>query len=316
MLKKYFVGSFMLQEGIMKLFCKSIYLVASILLFLGHVSVSSPVNDDELFLLDTVIAVVYSEDNTFVITKSDLDRPGIDGVYRSLDDRVMEALLYSEAEKYKMIPTKESVDKHLQSVQMENNITKDELYDIFCNAGYTPEEGRDQFSRLSAISSLIDYRIRSRLIIPERDIIKYYEENPVWEEPCYQVQKAVIPVSKKRNIKKLRAELDKLIQRGIGSIRIKWDEPFWMDEDQIAEDWNFIKTMKVNGVRIVRETSDGFELIRLSAKKERRQKPLEERYREIAEILRRPKYDELLKEYKNSLLEAASIVYFEDKETN
>ena len=130
------------------------------------------------------------------------------------------------------------------------------------------------------------------------------------------MQKAVIPVSKKRNIKKLRAELDKLIQRGIGSIRIKWDEPFWMDEDQIAEDWNFIKTMKVNGVRIVRETSDGFELIRLSAKKERRQKPLEERYREIAEILRRPKYDELLKEYKNSLLEAASIVYFEDKETN
>jgi len=264
-----------------------------------------------LCVLDSIIAVVYCEDDTFIITKSDLDRPGIDGVFRSLDDRIMEALLYSEAKKYKMLPTKEAVDKHLQAVQQENNITRDELYDIFRKAGYTPEEGKEQFSRLSAISSLIDFRIRSRLIIPERDIVAFYDEHPVWEEPAYKVQRGLVPVAKKRDLTKFKKELERFIKTGMGSIRVKWDDPFWMQHDEIAESWNFIKSMNVDEIKIVQETADGFELVKLSAKKERRQKPLEERYREIAEILRRPKYEELLSEYKKNLLDAASIVYFD-----
>lgn len=266
----------------------------------------------ELYLLDTIQAVIYFEDDTFVITKSDLDRPGIDGVYRSLDDRIMEALLYAEAKKYKMLPTKEAVEKHLQAVQQEHNLTKEELYNIFRTAGYTPEEGKEQFSHLSAISSLIDFRIRSRLIIPERDIVAYYEENPVWEEPTYQLQRAFVQVPKRKDSKKFKRELEQFVKTGMGSIRIRWDEPFWLKQDDIAEAWNFIKSMKVDEVRIVQETPDGFELVKLTVKRERRQKPLEERYREIADILRRPKYEELLTEYKNGLLDAASVVYFDD----
>ncbi len=263
--------------------------------------------------LDSIRAVVYYDDDTFVITKSDLKRPGIDGAYRSLDDRIMESLLYGESKKYKMLPSREQVDKHLQAVQQDNNLTREELYNIFRAAGYTPEEGKEQFGRLSAISSLIDYRIRSRLIIPERDIQAYYDEHPVWQEPQYQIQRAFVsaPNNKKATYKK---ELEQFFKSGLGSFEIVWEEPFWMPYDQIAESWNFIKDMNVNEIRIAQETPQGFELVKLSAKKERRQKPLEERYREIADILRRPKYEELLADYKKSLLENASIDYFDDEE--
>ena len=58
------------------------------------------------------------------------------------------------------------------------------------------------------------------------------------------------------------------------------------------------------------EFSGGFELLKMVTKKEKRLKPLDERYREIADILRRPKYEELLTQYKQSLWDASSIVYF------
>jgi len=280
--------------------------------------VSSPVKHEmakelDLVTIDAIVAIIYGDEETYTITKSDLDRPGIDGRYRSLDDRIMEALLYGEAKKYKMLPTNEAVEKHLQAVQQEHNLTKEELYNIFRAAGYTPGEGKEQFAHLSAISSLMDFKIRSRLIVPEKDIVAYYDENPVWEDPSYQLQRAIVPIPKKKDAKEFEKELEQFIKIGMGgSIRIRWDDLFWIKQDDIAEVWSFIMDMKIDEIRFVQAVSEGLELVKLTEKREKCIKSLEERYREIADILRRPKYEELLAKYKNSLLEVASIVYFKE----
>jgi len=264
----------------------------------------------ELFLLDTIQAIVYGEESTDIITKSELDRPGIDGVYRTLEDHIIERLLYQEAVKYKMLPSSEAVEKHLQTVQQEHNLTAEDLNQMFRNAGYTPEEGKEQFARLQAISTVIDFKIRSRLIVPEREIIAYYDEHPLWDESAYQLKQAVVRIPKRKDPKNFKKELEQFIKTGIGSMRISWSDLFWIKHDEIAVEWQFIKDMAVDEIRIVRETSDEIELIQLVVQRERRLRPFEERYREIAEILRRPKYEELLSEYKQGLLDVASIVYF------
>ncbi|TET06445.1 hypothetical protein E3J79_02050 [Candidatus Dependentiae bacterium] len=266
----------------------------------------------ELYLLDTIQAAIFGEEGTEIITKSELERPGIDGVYRSLQDLVIERLLYQEAIKYKMLPTQEAVEKHLRAVQQEHNLSLDELYEIFRVAGYTPEEGKEQFARLSAISSVIDFKIRSRLIVPEKDIIAYCEENPVWEEPAYRVQRAIVPIPKKRDTKKFKKELEQFFKSGISDITILWSDPFLINQADLGQEWQFIIDMKIDSVKIVQELPEGFELLKLVGKKEKRLKPLEERYREIADILRRPKFEELFVEYKNNLLNNASTVYFEE----
>jgi peptidyl-prolyl cis-trans isomerase SurA len=266
----------------------------------------------ELYLLDTIQAAIFGEEGTEIITKSELERPGIDGVYRSLQDLIMERLLYQEAKKYKMLPTQEAVEKHLRAVQQEHNLTLDDLYEIFRVAGYSPEEGKEQFARLSAISSVIDFKIRSRLIVPEKDIIAYCEEYPVWEDSAYRVQRSIVPIPKKKDTKKFKKELEQFFKTGIGTIAISWSDPFWVNQPDLGQEWQFIIDMKVDSLKIVQELPEGFELLKLVEKKEKRLKPLEERYREVADILRRPKFEELFAEYKNNLLNNASIVYFEE----
>jgi len=68
--------------------------------------------------------------------------------------------------------------------------------------------------------------------------------------------------------------------------------------------------MEPGDISLPIEISDGFELFRLKEKTEERVLTLDERYREIADILRQPKYEELLQAYKDSLFDAASITYF------
>jgi len=266
---------------------------------------------DDLYLLDTIEASIYGEEETDIITKSDLDRPGIDGAFRSLNDRVIESLLYGEAKKFKMLPTTEAVEKHLQAVQQEHHLSQDELYDIFRAAGYSPQEGKEQFSKMSAISSVIDFKIRSRLIVPEKDIIAFYDENPIWQEPTYKVKRAVVNVPRRKNLERFRKELEQFIQTGTGSLKISWSDPFWINEDDIAEDRQFITAMEPGEIRIIQEGPEGFELLQLVEKKPKRLKPLEERYREIADKLRQPRFEELFKNYKQSLFDSASIIYFD-----
>ena len=270
------------------------------------------VESGDLFLLDSIQATVYADEDTAIVTKSELERPGIDGAFRSLEDRVMEELLFSEAKKFKMIPDEEAIEKHLQAVQAEHNLTKDEMNEIFKASGFSFEEGKMQFARLSAIGSLLDFKIRSRLIVPEREIQAYFEENPVYEESAYQLQQALIPIGKKRKPDQFKKQLEQYLKTGFGSITIDWNTPFWIAEVDIAPQSDFIKTMKVNETRIVHESPDSFDVIKLVEKKDKRLVSFEERYREMADILRRPKYDQLMQEYKGTLLDNASIVYFEE----
>src|SRR5437867_1197347 len=75
----------------------------------------------ECYLLDTIQAVVYSEEGAEIVTKSDIDRPGLDGSFRTLEDVVLERLMYLDAKRFKILPDQDTIDKHLKAVQRENN---------------------------------------------------------------------------------------------------------------------------------------------------------------------------------------------------
>ena len=52
-----------------------------------------------------------------------------------------------------------------------------------------------------------------------------------------------------------------------------------------------------------------FELLRLIEKAPEHNKTLDERYRDIVDILRRPKYEELMQKYRDQLMKQVSIIY-------
>jgi parvulin-like peptidyl-prolyl isomerase len=260
-------------------------------------------------LLDGIAATVFAQEGTRIITKSELERRSLDGQERTLDDLIYEQLMVLDAQKFKMAPDDEQIDKHLESVQRENNLTLDQLKTIFTNAGYSYEEGRDQFGIISLINQLLDFKIRSRLIVPEKEVVAYYNENPEMQDASYQVQYALVPFDAERTHEEQQAALERYVHGRNGFEAIDWQEPFWIDKNEMAENKKFIMAMQEGDISDPLETTQGFELFKLQEARPERLKTLDERYRQISDALRRPKYDQLLNEYKKQLMDGASVLY-------
>lgn len=263
---------------------------------------------ESAMLIDTMQAVVFGQGGTQIITFSDVVRPSLSGTQRTLDDLIFERLVYLDAQKYKILADEDAVDKYLAMMQKENNLTLDQLKEVFAQAGYSYEEGREQFKMLQAVNAMIDFKIRSHVIVPRQLVEQYYQEHPLIEEATYKIQIGFLPSvsGKEETQKKALAYMAKTAKE----VRnIQWSEPFWIKKSDVAEDKQFIFNLKVGHSSLPLERAGGFEVYRLVEKKDERIPSLEERYKEIMDILRQPIYQDLMDKYRKQLFETSSIMY-------
>ncbi len=265
--------------------------------------------EPDLFLIDTINAVIFGQEDTEVITQSDAQRVSLTGNMRSLDDIVFEGLVFLDAKKHKILPDDDMVDRYLVAIQRENNMKPGDLDMLFAHAGYTYQEGREQLKIMQAVNSMLDFKIRSNLIVSRKDIEQYYHEHPQIQEASYYLQYVVIPFSDTKTHEEQEAELKQFAMHGKGLSGIAWSESFWVNKSDIAQGKDFLFTMKSGDISVPVKTAVGFELYYLKDKKEERARSLDDMRHEIVDILRRPKYVELLNEYKTTLFDASSILY-------
>ena len=260
------------------------------------------------FLIDTIQAVVFGSDGVQVIPYSDVIRPSLSGAPRTLDDLVFERLVYLDAQRFKILADDEAVDKYLATVQKDNNLSQDDIKKIFAQAGYSYQEGRDQFKMLQTVNSMLDFKIRSHVIVPRHLVQEYYDAHPVQEQAAYQIQIGFLSAIAGQEDKQIKA-IAHMAKSGKAMKDIDWGQPFWVAQEDVAEDKAFIFNLKVGQTSLAQPVEGGFQIFKLVAKKESRIVPLDERYREIADILRRPIYDRLMDEYKKQLFATASVLY-------
>src|SRR3989304_1325054 len=121
-------------------------------------SVTVFLSASDRILLDSIKVVIYGVEGTEIITKSDVDRLSLEGKPRTLDDIILERLMYLDAKKFKMQPDEAAIEKHLGAIQRENNLSSNDLKQIFRSAGYSFEEGREQLGMMSAVNSIVDFK--------------------------------------------------------------------------------------------------------------------------------------------------------------
>jgi hypothetical protein len=279
-----------------------------VLFFLLMVSFATEAS--ELFLLDQIEVVISDLDGAQIITKSDLDKPSLGGGDRSKDDLVFERLVLLDAKKHKIPQDEEAVDAYLNQIQREHNLTNEELESIFTSSGYTVEEGREQLQIMQTINTMLDVKIRSNLIVPRRDVEAYYNEHPEVIEATYTLERALVPFSKKMKKNEQKTALERFARNEVEVRGVSWSEPFTVNHSEVSESKNFIYTMEIGQISLPQELAGGFELFKLVDKTPEFRKTLEESYRDIVDILRRPKYEELMSKYHDLLFNNASIVYF------
>ncbi len=261
------------------------------------------------FLLDEIIVTAYGPERTRVICRSEVERLGIDGRKRSIEDLVFEELLFQETIRMK-IPMDESVvDKYIMGLRKEHQLSLDDVKGIFSNSGYTYEEGREQLRLMYAANSLLEHKISSRLIVPRDDVLKYYNDHPEVKKAKYQLQMSFVPFQADENAEKQIKSLTQKVKQG-GADQLVWRTPFWLKEDEISDAIQFVKKMKTGDVSQPQLVDGGFELYRVAEYKPERIIPLERRYKAIEDELRIPRYQKLLAEYKDQVFKKATVIEY------
>jgi len=270
----------------------------------------------DLVLLDQIEAVVYGQEDVEIITKSDIDRPSLGGGFRTKEEIIFEKEVYLDAQKHKIPQDDEAVDAYLAQVQREHNLSEKDVEMIFTSAGYTVEEGREQLKVMQVVSTMLDVKIRSNLIVSRKDVEQYYNEHPEIIEATYTLERMFVPQSKKMSadaqykflVKSIALAAKKKTELIVDGG--EWGDSFTLNHSDIAPSKQFIYTMKIGAISSPERVQGGFELFRLVAKTDEHIKSLEESYREIVDILRRPKYEELMENYRQFLQDHSSVVYF------
>jgi hypothetical protein len=258
-------------------------------------------------LTDYIIAVVYGPERNVIICKSELGRKGLDGRDRTLYDIIMDELFYQDALRYKMPLDETVIDKYLETIQRDSGMSLDGIKQIMKDAGYTYEEGRQQLRIMYAVSSIIDYKIRSRMVVTEKDVVAYYNDHPILKPAAIKLQRTVVPFDATVSREEQEAQILNAIKRNNWK-QWSWTEPFWLNKDEISSQLAALKELPAGAMTEPNVMSDGFELYRVVERQAESRLPLDERYREISNTLRGPKFKELMEKYKAELLENANIV--------
>lgn len=278
-------------------------------LFLGFSLFVSYAAADNLILIDSIQAIIYGQEGTELITLSDVNRPSLGGGLRSLDDIVFERLLVLDAQKVHAMPSEEETDKTINTICRENGLTKEEFNNVARDAGYTPESAREQFRNMHAANKMLDYKVRSRLVVSKSDVESYCKEHPEWTVPEYELTYTLVPLATHQTVEQQEKTLLEYAAGTKLMPTIQWSDPFWVAEPDIAADYQFISELKLNEIKVHFKDGKGFELYKLVNLKPKKEKTAEERYFEVADVLRRPRAEQFMEEYKKSLYESTSILF-------
>lgn len=259
---------------------------------------------EEEALVNKIAIVVYTDDEPIMITQHSLNCKTLDGRTRTMQELLMEKLMCYEALTYYKIPiTDEMVDKHLASLKEMHGIGDAQIRQLFKEAGYTYEEGREQLRSSYAIQSLMGQLVDGRVVVEENEVKEYYKNNPLKEQAAYRIKTAFV---KKGDMTDL--QIQDLVEDGLYKDLVVWDNPYWLERDEIAESKKYITSMKLGQVQseIVK---DGYHMVMLINAKQERIKPFEECRSDIIALLRGKNRQERFASYEKELLNKYDIVY-------
>lgn len=268
--------------------------------------------EDGVELIDKISYVLYGDDETVVLTDSDLQRSTIDGRVLSPEEWLGMYSAYLDAQRFKIELNDEDVDKTLLGVQKEYSLTEDDLRAMFKAGGYTWEEARRQLGIMQIEKSRIDWELSSNTTdrISDEDVKIYCQNHPNYIQGKYTVQRAVVLFDPEQKKKKQRKALqEKISKNNLDSIN--WSTAYTLDEDDLSDSALTVFSKLCPGeVSPINEVFNGFEITRLVSKIDGQNQPWQERKSEVEAALKQQKFNEVLAEFYDKILEQTPIVKY------
>lgn len=263
------------------------------------------------FTVDEIICTVHGPERTHIFTQSDTRRAGLAGAAQgNIQDLIFNELTYQRALHLKLPIPPEVIDNYIATIQQQHNLSMKDVEKIFKTSGYTLEEGRKELEKMYAVNSLVEMELKANLIVPEHDVIAYYEAHPIKHEAQFKIQRGFAQLKPEDDVRAVEKRLDEFAKKGTG-FDINWSDPVWFAQSDVSDKFQFITTMEEGQMCKPLQTFGGFELYKLIEKKPEQLVPLKERYRDIVEELRKPKFEHMYTQYTKQLMDSAAVIYFE-----
>ena len=94
-----------------------------------------------------------------------------------LNDLINDKLTYLEAKHYNVTVTDDEIDQTIERIKETNYHTDEDFREILAKEGLTIEEYRRDLKEQMLRSRVVDYEVRSKVVITKEDIMAYYEAN-------------------------------------------------------------------------------------------------------------------------------------------
>lgn len=276
----------------------------------------SPTKDDEtpgMVEFDRIEAIIEGPVDIEKVSTSDVKRRGFDGGNHTLDDIIDERLRDQRGNELKIEVNDDDINRYLMQLSNGAPMDKEYLSNVARAHGYTLDEFYDELKRLYRSNQVLDYDVHSRMDIPEGDINKYYEDNPIMEEAVYYIQTTYVPWEEGKTEQQQYRELnDPKLRAGK---QFEWTIPVDLKESEIEEDQEFILKMKKGHIHVVQDV-DGFTLYKLHDYMPQKAQKLEKRKQDILNELREKRFHELIADLKKDLREQAHVYYMNEDKKN
>ncbi len=250
---------------------------------------------------DRILAIIHHTEEDVVILQSDL-RPDLNDRVPTLNDTILRELIVLDSKKLKISISDADVDRHLARVQEQLHMTRDDLMAFFKQKGLTLEQAKAELRKTLLTETTIDHRVKSKSYVSKAEIEKYHDEHPM---VFYEIKQAQVPFTVGSKVIQ-RAVVDRGIESGDILTSVDWQGPFSLKDADFSQEKMYIKDLVPGTVVKVHETDEAISLLQLVRKTVI---SLEERKKDITNLLGRERYMKALDDYYDGLLKDAHIRY-------
>jgi len=265
-----------------------LFLINGVLLFAGRE------------LVDKICARV----NGVNILHSYLQMPQIskNGELFSLEEAVAEELWVQRAVERKMVPSDTEIEKQILAIKQEYGLVgkSDEEADVELKKaiGIDFTAYRGQLKRFYAAERVKSMEFHNRCAVTAREVEEYHKAHPEIIPARYRMRLATVTNNQIKRWKNLKKTPDKLM----------WDEIDWVTQDELSAHLHVVCAMDQGAYSSPIKTAQGYLVVHLLGKEDRRAKTLEERYVSIEQSLRKEKLAQFAKDMEKELYEEAIVV--------
>lgn len=276
--------------------------------------------------VNSIAVIIHSDEQSIVITKTDLERPTIEGRQLTPRDWIVQWLLYLDAKNFmsdhEAAQISQKVKDALTRYREDQGLSIDDLKNNFKMGGYTYEEACEHYgvTQLAQERLRMEFDFQGALRVSPAEIYEYWKANPILIEGSYTVRKGYIRESA-LGTEKQKEDLLKAIKAG-SSNSVTWLEPYTINESELVPT-SVIRTLDIgeaayarylkpnteirNLLRIDSDEERVVELVQLVGKEQEHPMPLEQRKEEIAHTLRDQKIMRVKLNLEKKLLQEARV---------